>query len=394
MREGWRETTMGEVFARDLDKVPVDPSVEYRLAGVFSFGKGLFRRNPLLGSQTSYSHFNRLSKGQFVMSKLKAWEGAIAIVDESFDGYVLSPEFPTYTLDGSKITPSFLRLVTMQPHLWQQLAAESRGVGGRKERVHQLAVLNVSILLPPLAEQRRIVDLIAAVDAAIEAAALEREAADCAYQAILNDAVDGDRPTDRLAEMVEWARAGGTPSRKQADYFGGPIPWLKSGEVADRSLLKTAETITERALAESAAWVVPTGSVLLAMYGATAGKVGFTTFPLATNQAVLAMIGKAETLDNRWLYHLLRSRSEHLKSQATGAAQPNLSKERVLSEELPRVGFAEQKNLSALLDEFLGVVDSTTEFIDKAQRLRSALLADLLSGDHEIPDSYDELLSA
>ncbi len=166
MREGWHEVRLRDVLALDLEPVIVRPEKGYRLAGVYSFGRGLFRRDPLLGANTSYKQLHRLRKGQLVLSKLKAWEGAITVVGETFDGYVLSPEFPTFSV-RSELDPAYLSLVCSQRDFWERLQLESRGVGGRRERVHPRRLLEVPIVLPPLAEQRRIIDLIGSKPAVI-----------------------------------------------------------------------------------------------------------------------------------------------------------------------------------------------------------------------------------
>jgi len=81
MREGWRHVALGEVLDIEVETVTVEPKAEYNLAGVYSFGRGLFERERLLGVKTNYKVMNRLRPGRLVMSKLKAWEGALAVAD-------------------------------------------------------------------------------------------------------------------------------------------------------------------------------------------------------------------------------------------------------------------------------------------------------------------------
>src|SRR5258708_3898476 len=155
MRDRWRKVQLREVMTLDCSPVMVDPSANYRLAGVYSFGRGLFEREPLQGSATAYKQLNRLRAGQLVMSKLKAWEGAVAVVPQEFDGHVLSPEFPTFSL-REELLPRYLALTCKQPSFWLQLQHESAGMGGRRERVHPNRLLSIEFDLPPLQEQRRI----------------------------------------------------------------------------------------------------------------------------------------------------------------------------------------------------------------------------------------------
>lgn len=92
-----------------------------------------------------------------------------------------------------------------------------------------------------------------------------------------------------LGDIGTW-QAGGTPSRSNKSYYGGNIPWLKTGDLNDGLITNIPETITEDAVANSSAKINPAGSVLIAMYGATIGKLGILTFPATTNQACCACI--------------------------------------------------------------------------------------------------------
>lgn len=99
-----------------------------------------------------------------------------------------------------------------------------------------------------------------------------------------------DSPLVRLGDHIE-TQSGGTPNTKKGEYYdGGTIPWLSSGEVNLGYISSTEKYITEEGLENSAAKWVPKNSVVIAMYGATAGKVGFITIPLTTNQAVCALL--------------------------------------------------------------------------------------------------------
>ena len=92
-----------------------------------------------------------------------------------------------------------------------------------------------------------------------------------------------------LGEVGTW-QSGGTPSRSNKTYYGGNIPWLKTGDLNDGLISDIPESITEEAVANSSAKINPAGSVLIAMYGATIGKLGILTFPATTNQACCACI--------------------------------------------------------------------------------------------------------
>ena len=105
----------------------------------------------------------------------------------------------------------------------------------------------------------------------------------------------------KLGEIGKW-RAGITPSRGRKDYYGGNIPWLKTGDLTDDYIYEVSEYITEKALEETSIKLNPKGSILIAMYGATIGKVGILTFESATNQACCACTEYENIVAQKYLF--------------------------------------------------------------------------------------------
>ena len=100
-----RPTRLGDVAQLDLELVRVREDQRYEVAGVAIAGRGLFWREAIEGADTKYQRLHRLRAGQLVYRKLTAWEGPITVVPSEFDGAVVSPEFPTLTLDESQVVP-------------------------------------------------------------------------------------------------------------------------------------------------------------------------------------------------------------------------------------------------------------------------------------------------
>lgn len=150
---GWTYMPVGDFISLDVDEVYVDDDASYPMAGVYSFGKGLFKREDLAGDSTSYSKLHRLSEGQIVMSRLKGWEGALALVSTDFDGRHLSPEFPTFRVNQELADPRFVASMFATETFWSRLGRESTGLGARRERVHAKDLLELGAFLPPLSYQ-------------------------------------------------------------------------------------------------------------------------------------------------------------------------------------------------------------------------------------------------
>ena len=170
---------------------------------------------------------------------------------------------------------------------------------------------------------------------------------------------DDEKPFDipeswewvRLGEIGSWA-SGATPSRTHAEYFGGNIPWLKTGDLTDGYVSSTPETITELALAKTSVRLNPVGSVLMAMYGATIGKLGILKIAATTNQACCACIPH-DGVWNKYLFYYLMARRKDFVKMGEGGAQPNISKEKIVNSIIPLPPLAEQKRVVAKLEELL-----------------------------------------
>jgi len=145
--------------------------------------------------------------------------------------------------------------------------------------------------------------------------------------------------------------SGGTPLSSRKEYYeGGNIPWLLSGEVAQGNVRGAKNFITKAGMENSAAKLFPRDTVLVAMYGATAGQVGILRFEAATNQAVCGILPN-EKLVPEFLFYFLLAKKDELVAQATGNAQPNISQIKIKNTEIPVPPLAEQQRIVGLLDE-------------------------------------------
>ena len=158
-----------------------------------------------------------------------------------------------------------------------------------------------------------------------------------------------------LGEVGTW-QSGGAPSRSNKTYYGGNIPWLKTGDLNDGLISDIPESITEEAVANSSAKINPTGSVLIAMYGATIGKLGILTFPATTNQACCACIEFNAIIQLYLFYFLLSQRNEFI-AKGGGGAQPNISKEIIVNTFIPLPPLSEQQRIVMEIEKWFALID-------------------------------------
>ena len=195
-----------------------------------------------------------------------------------------------------------------------------------------------------------------------------------------------------LGNIGIW-QAGATPSRMRKDYYGGKIPWLKTGDLTDGYIYDIPETITDKALDETSVKLNPSGSVLIAMYGATIGKVGILTCPATTNQACCACVGY-NAVTQKYLFYFLLSHKEEFVKMGGGGAQPNISKEKITATLIPIPPIAEQNRITNEVEHLIALIESI-EFnrakLDQSIRLCKDSILDLAtSGKLVTQDSSDE----
>ena len=160
----------------------------------------------------------------------------------------------------------------------------------------------------------------------------------------------------KLGDIGTW-QSGATPNRLNKDYYSGDIPWLKTGDLNDSYIYEIPETITQKALEETSVKLNPTGSVLIAMYGATIGKVGILTFPATTNQACCACVDY-QGIEQMFLFYFLLSHKEEFIMLGGGGAQPNISKEKIVDTYVPVPPLHEQKRIVNAIEQWFNLIDS------------------------------------
>lgn len=143
------------VKLKPLD-IAVHPEENYQFAGVYSFGRGVFRGTIKTGSEFAYSKLTRLNAGNFVYPKLMAWEGALGIVPPECDGLVVSPEFPVFEVNESEVLPEVLDVYFRTPSVWPALSGTSTGTNVRRRRLNPSTFLEYRLPVPPMSAQKRI----------------------------------------------------------------------------------------------------------------------------------------------------------------------------------------------------------------------------------------------
>jgi type I restriction enzyme S subunit len=187
----------------------------------------------------------------------------------------------------------------------------------------------------------------------------------------------------QMESIADWG-SGGTPSRKNSAYYGGKVPWIKTGDLGNRMVIAASEFITEDAIKHSSAKWFNKGSVIMAMYGATIGRTSILGLDATTNQACAVGNPIENITSTEFLYYLLCSEKDSFIAKGKGGAQPNISQALIKAHEISLPPLAEQKEIVAQLDKVLAQVESTTTRLDAIpailKRFRQSVLAAAVSG--------------
>lgn len=335
----------------------------------------------------------------------------IVDTDVKFDLFV---SVALLKFDNKLIDTKYFKYLLESPLVQDQVRENTKGVGNKNWVLRDIN--NTLIVLPPLEEQKRIVakieKLMPLVDEYAESynrlQKIDNEFEDKLKQSVLQYAMEGklvkqdpsDEPASELikkiknekAELIkegkikkskklpvitddekpfdipdswEWVRlgnigdwgAGATPSRQHPEYYGGDILWLKTGDLNDGVIQDTSEKITEAGVANSSVKVNQPGNILIAMYGATIGKLGIVGKTLVTNQACCGCTPFTGIYNLYLFYYLLSARSR-LIELGSGGAQPNISKTKIENFTFPLPPLEEQKRIVTKIERFMDSISN------------------------------------
>ncbi|ELR3650766.1 restriction endonuclease subunit S, partial [Campylobacter coli] len=262
----------------------------------------------------------------------------------------------------------------------------------------------IEIPLPPLKEQERIVGILdesfAKIDESIKI--LEQdllnldELMQSALQKAFNPLKDNAKENYKLPQGWEWKNlgeiantsSGGTPSRNKKEYWeNGNIKWLKSGELNDGYIDFIEENITEEAIKNSSAKIFQKGTLLIAMYGATAGKLGILNLDSTTNQAICAFLHKDKNIKflEKFLFYFLFFLRDKIIKDSFGGAQPNINQTYIKNLQIPLPPLKEQEQITSHLDELSSHVKNLKQNyqaqIKDLQELKNSLLDKAFKGN-------------
>lgn len=196
--------------------------------------------------------------------------------------------------------------------------------------------------------------------------------------------------TYKLGDIAKRITSGGTPSTKKTEYYNGTIPWLRTQEVTFNRIYDTDIKITEDAVKNSSAKLIDVNSIIVAMYGATAGRIAINKIPLTTNQACCNITINKHIADYNFIYYLLQSKFLELFNMATGAAQQNLNAGMLRELEITIPDLATQTQIAQILSSLDDKIELNLQMNQTLEAMAQALFKEWFV-DFNFPDFDGEL---
>lgn len=377
---------VGDVLRLQRRSVVIDPVAEYRLIGVYSFGKGILHRESISGAELGEYRFFSIEPGDLVLSNIQAWEGAIALAEQRDRGTVGSHRFLSYVPVDEQIDTDWARWFFLSERGMDLIRQAAPGSTMRNRTLAIERFEALEIPLPPIDGQRRVANrlhrlLDRVAREAIPAASTSETAHPRLGESRLAEAVDHLRRSSEcqstLGEVGEWS-SGGTPRSKEPGYYDGAISWAVIGDLNDGIVYTTGRSITDLGLANSSAKVVPPGTVLVAMYGSI-GKLGVSGSAMATNQAIASCRVASDLVTAEYLVSFLRCIRGELVQLGQGGAQQNISQGLLKAVTIPTPGHGTQEAFVARVSHQLAQTERARDLCDRRKALLLSLVPSALN---------------
>lgn len=334
-----------------------------------------------------------LKPGDILVVRSGVYTGAAAMYDgrweEAIAGYdlVVSP--------STEVDPAFLAKYLLTNSVQSYFEGQSHRSAQAHLNSEQLST--TPIILPPIAEQKAIAHTLQTIQQAKEARqrelALERERKAALMQDLFIYGTCGER--QKLTEIGDipesWkvvelgdvctVSSGGTPSREKPEYWNGDIPWVKTGEISYNVITKTEEKISRLGLTNSAAKIIPSGTLLMAMYGqgVTRGRVAILGIDATINQACAAISTPAH-ISTEFLFYWLAHNYERIRLLGHGANQKNLNALIVKSIPIVLPAYEEQCVIAETLQACDRKIMALENEVSTLNELFYTMLENLMSG--------------
>lgn len=342
-----------------------------------------------------------LRKNDIVFARTGNSTGRSYFYDGSDGKLVYAGFLVKFSIDEKKVNPRILKYYTHSKRYFDWI--HSFDTGGTRGNINAKTYGKMPITLPPRWNQNKIVNILKSLDDKIELNNKINRNLEAQAQAIFKswfidfepfkngkfiDSELGKIPEgwsiDRLGSVCECV-LGGTPSRSHKEYWGGNIPWINSGKTNEFRVISPSEFISDEALKKSATKFLPKKTTILAITGATLGKVSLLEIGACANQSVVGIL-ENDDLPYEYIYRYISHNIEKIISHQTGGAQQHINKDNIKNFHIILPPKFELKRYKMLVEHLYNEITTLVFQSRFLSQLRDTLLPKLMSGEIDISD--------
>jgi type I restriction enzyme, S subunit len=380
-----RNVSLRELVTLEKRPVIVEADAEYAEIGIYCFGRGIFHKTPRSGLEVGDKKLLMIKEGDFIFQITFAWEGAVAIASKLEDGMYCSSRFPTFRVNEDLCHPRYLLNYFRTPDGLQQLINISPGSAGRNRVLSLKRIPEITIPLPPIEEQRRIVarieELAGAVAEARGLRARSIEDSNILLSTTLNHIFDksSHQSTTPLKDVAEISRGKFTHRpRNEPRFYGGDIPFIQIGDISNskKYIREYSQTLNEEGLKVSRIFSV--GTIVIAITGATIGATGILTFDSCFPDSIVGITSKSDKVMTEYIYWALEYVKKDMLLDATQTTQPNINLQHFAKLSIVVPSPHEQRGIVASLDNLQAKVDALKRLQTQTAAELDALLPSIL----------------
>ncbi len=425
----WKKVKIGDFLEQYRNTIYIDDSVEYGQITISSKDGVKYRCSKSgkeIGRKRQFVIDLKTHPNTVIFTRQGIADGSIGIAPQEVDGCIATENMPMFSVNEDYILTDYLRYLFISP-TFRNLIASITPTGSAQKAIHERELLPLEISIPDLQTQQEIVKKTSSQLQKAEQVSIEIESQKNYIkqlrQNILQQAIEGnltadwrkknpvqkgnpDYDAEALFEQIQKERSnekkniilndigwyvstlddfvklkiGGTPARNNPSFWKPEIPWVSSGEVANCEIVSTKEQISYEGSKNSAAKILPIGTVLIAMIeqGKTRGQAAILRIEASTNQNVCAVLLPKNLILSEFLYIYFCSRYEESRKVATGGNQAALSGTKISKFIFPLPPLAEQKEIVNQVKKHLQTVSQLENQITEREELTIQLMQNIL----------------
>lgn len=352
-------------------------------------------------------------KNDLVFNKLKPHLGVFYKSEIDFKGLV-SPDYAVYKVKNYIYDMKYLELLFRNPKYIEQFIIRATGIVEGLIRLYTTELFELPVMIPPREEQEKILNFLhgktAQIDQAIALKQQQIEKLNEYKQIVIQNAVTkglnpnvpmknsgvdwiGDIPehweVKKNTHLFNKIGSGTTPTSSDLSYYdSGDINWLQTGDLNNDYIVATSRKINQKAMSKfSSLKLYDENSLVIAMYGATIGKVGLLKIKSTTNQAC-CVLGNSDKVFMKYIFYVMQFAKNHLISNSYGGGQPNINQDMIKNLRIPYPNLQEQEKIANYLDDLNEKIYKTSKGyqtqIDRLKEYKNILINQAVTGKIKI----------